>query len=89
MLVNNGYTQVTAQQNMPASDSTHTAEPDSTAKRNVLLKEIQIKWDKFSEAELSALKNKDDLVAGVIAKYSFEKANAQRDVDALLNGRHI
>jgi hypothetical protein len=41
----------------------------------------------FSEQEFSALKGKDDLVTQLVAKYGLEKAQAQRDVDALLKGR--
>jgi hypothetical protein len=40
------------------------------------------KWSKFSEQELSSLKNKDDLVTQVVPKYGLEKSQAQRDVDA-------
>jgi len=51
----------------------------------MVLKEIGAKWSKFSEHDLSSLKNKEDLVTQVVAKY----AVAQRDVDALMEGRHI
>ena len=54
-----------------------------------ILKEVQAKWDKFSEQEMAALRGKDDLVTQIVAKYGLDKAQAQRDVDALLNGRHI
>jgi hypothetical protein len=57
--------------------------------RQIVLKEIGAKWSKFSEQDLSALKSKDDLVTQVVGKYSLEKAQAQRDVDALLKGRQI
>jgi hypothetical protein len=57
--------------------------------RRIVLKEIGAKWGKFSEHDLSALKGNDDLVNQVIAKYGLEKVQAQRDVDALLKGRHI
>lgn len=51
--------------------------------------EIQAKWDKFSAAEIAALKNKDDLVTQVQSKYSLEKGQAQRDVDAFAKGRQL
>jgi hypothetical protein len=57
--------------------------------KQIVLKEIGAKWSKFSEHDLSALKGTDDLVNQVVAKYGLEKAQAQRDVDALLKGRHI
>ena len=66
------------------------AKPEMTAEtKQIVLKEIGAKWGKFSEQDLSALKGNDDLVAQVVAKYGLEKAQAQRDVDALLKGRHI
>jgi hypothetical protein len=73
----------------PASN-TSTATPATAAEtRQIVLKEIGAKWDKLSEQDLSALKGKDDLVSQVVAKYSLEKGQAQRDVDALLKGRQI
>ena len=54
-----------------------------------MLKEIGAKWNKFSEQDLSALKNKDHVVTQVVAKYGLDKAQAQRDVDALMRGRPI
>jgi hypothetical protein len=66
------------------------AKPEMTAEaRQIVLKEIGAKWGKFSEHDLSVLKGKDDLVDQVVAKYGLEKVQAQRDVDALLKGRHI
>jgi hypothetical protein len=57
--------------------------------KQIVLKEIGAKWGKFSEQDLSALKGRDDLVSQVVAKYGLEKAQAQRDVDAILKGRQI
>jgi hypothetical protein len=51
--------------------------------------EIQQKWGKFSTQEIDALKDKDDLVAQVQAKYTLDKAQAQRDVDAFAKGRQL
>ena len=66
------------------------AKPEMTAEtKQIVLKEIGAKWGKFSEQDLSALKGNDDLVNQVVAKYGLETAQAQRDVDALLKGRHI
>ena len=55
----------------------------------MIRKDIKAKWDKFSDLELTALKNRDELVSHVASKYSIEKVQAQRDVDALLKGREI
>jgi len=57
--------------------------------RQILLKDISAKWGKFSEQELGALKNRDDLINQVVAKYSLDKAQAQKDVDAVMKGRQI
>jgi division protein CdvB (Snf7/Vps24/ESCRT-III family) len=61
----------------------------ATEATQIILKEIGSKWGKFSEQELSALKDRDDLVTQVVAKYGLEKAQAQRDVDALMKDRQI
>jgi hypothetical protein len=67
-----------------------SSNPQSTAEtRQIVLKEIGAKWNKFSEQDLSALKGKDDLVTQIAAKYGLEKVQAQRDVDALLKGRQV
>jgi hypothetical protein len=54
--------------------------------RQIVLKEIRSKWNKFSERNLWALKNRDDVISGVVTKYGLEKAQVERDVDALLKG---
>jgi hypothetical protein len=51
--------------------------------------EIQQKWSKFSAQEVTALKDKDDLVAKVQLKYQLDKPQAQRDVDAFAKGRQL
>lgn len=55
--------------------------------RKNIVTEILGKWGKFSDNELAALKGKDDLVSQRQAKYSLDKVQAQKDVDALLKGR--
>jgi hypothetical protein len=73
-----------------ASNSNAAAgQPQTAESKQIVLKEIGAKWTKFSAQDLSALKGNDDLVAQVVAKYGLEKAQAQRDVDALLKGRQI
>jgi hypothetical protein len=51
--------------------------------------EIAQKWSKFTAAEVTALKSKDDLVTGVQSKYSLDKTQAQKDVDAFAKGRQL
>jgi hypothetical protein len=48
-----------------------------------------LKWGKFSDQDLSALKDNNDLVTQLAAKYGLEKAQAQRDVNVLTKGRQI
>jgi hypothetical protein len=55
--------------------------------KQLLLKEIAGKWSKFSEEEIAALKNRDELVTGVQSKYSLDDAQAGREVDSVLKGR--
>jgi hypothetical protein len=71
----------------PHTASASTGNP--LENKQILLKDIGAKWGKFSEQELGALKNKDDLVTQVVAKYSIDKTQAQRDVDAVMKGRQI
>jgi len=71
----------------PNTASTNSGSPADT--KQILLKDIGAKWNKFSEQELGALKSKDELVTQVVAKYSIDKAQAQRDVDAVMKGRQI
>jgi hypothetical protein len=72
------------------SSNATAVKPESIAEnKQIVLKEIRAKWDKFSEQDMSALRGKDDLVTQIVAKYGLDKAQAQRDVDALLKGRQI
>jgi hypothetical protein len=72
------------------ASNTTAAKPQTAAEnKQIVLREIRAKWGKFSEQDLSALKGNDDLVTQLAAKYSLEKGQAQRDVDALMKGRQI
>jgi hypothetical protein len=64
-----------------------SSENNSPENRKNIATEIRGKWGKFSDSELAALKSRDDLVSQLQAKYSRDKARAERDVDALLKGR--
>jgi hypothetical protein len=72
-------------------DNTNTSSTPKTSSEamSMIQKDIKAKWDKFSDQELTSLKSRDDLVTQVVAKYGFERPQAQRDVDALLKGREI
>jgi hypothetical protein len=71
------------------ANATSATPPTAAETRQIVLNEIGSKWNKFSTQDLSALKNKDDLITQVVAKYGLETAQAQRDVDAMLKGRQI
>ena len=73
-----------------AAPSSTAAKPENAAEtRKIVLKEIGAKWGKFSEQDLSALKNRDDVVTQIVAKYGLEKQQVQSDVYSLMKGRHI
>jgi hypothetical protein len=57
--------------------------------RQAILDEVTAKWSKLSKRVLSALQDRDDLVAQLVAKYKMKKPQAERDVDDLLNGRAL
>ena len=57
--------------------------------KQTVCNEIWLKWGKFSDQDLSALKDNNDLVTQLAAKYGLEKAQAQRNVDAVMKGRQI
>jgi hypothetical protein len=46
--------------------------------------EIQKQWSKFTYAEISALKSKDDLVAQVQSKYTLDRGRCVRQRPATL-----
>jgi hypothetical protein len=66
------------------------AQPTSTpANSSGMRSEIVQKWSKFTEADVIALKSKDDLVSQVQSKYQLDRAQAQKDVDAFAKGRQL
>jgi hypothetical protein len=71
------------------NDSKVNTSATNPSDKQIVLKEIAGKWSKFSEQDVSALKGKDDLIARVAAKYSLERAKAQKDVEAFLKGRQF
>ncbi len=72
-----------------AATKSPTASTAAAATRQIVLNEIRSKWDKFSQQDLWVLKNKDDVVTQLVAKYGIDKDQAQRDVDALMKDRQI
>ena len=72
-----------------AAANSNAAAGQALLTKQIIIKEIRAKWGKFSDDDLSSLKNKDDLVTQRAAKYGLEKSLAKRDVDALMNGRQF
>jgi hypothetical protein len=72
-----------------ASNRTPQKAGTAAETKETVFNEIRTTWGKFSEEDLSALKGNNDLVTQLAAKYGIENTQAQRDVDALLNGRQI
>jgi hypothetical protein len=68
---------------------TNSNQPNAAAPQAGMRSDIAQKWAKFNATEIANLKDKDDLVAQVQSKYSLDKAQAQRDVDAFANGRQL
>ncbi len=74
----------------PSTASASPAAPtpmQARAEARMLRAEIGERWDKFSPQELDALRNNDDLVAQLVAKYGLAKDTATRDAAALVRGR--
>jgi hypothetical protein len=46
--------------------------PSAAETKQIVIKEIRAQWGKFSEDDLSSLKNKDDLVTQRASKYGLE-----------------
>jgi len=44
-------------------------------------------WTRFSTQELTDLKDNDDLVSQLVAKYGLQKDIAARDAEAIVKGR--
>jgi|tagenome__1003787_1003787.scaffolds.fasta_scaffold20827387_1 hypothetical protein len=72
-----------------AASGSPAAKTSAAATRQIVLNKIRSKWGKFSEQDLSALKSKDDVVSQLVAKYGLEHAQAQRDVDTLMENRQL
>jgi hypothetical protein len=83
---------MTAAKDHAGRDAVPPAAPVEVASADTpqtVLREVGARWDRFSEQELSALANRDDLVREVVSRYGIEKSEAQRDFDSVLKGRRI
>ena len=74
----------------PSNATANPTEPNpmqAKAEAKLLRSEIGNKWGKFTEQELDDLKDNDDLVAALVAKYGLEKDAATRDAATVVQGR--
>lgn len=76
----------------PSTATTNAAartrmQDDPAAAKKQLRTDIGSKWGKFSAEELTGLKDNEDLVAQLVAKYGLEEDAATRDAAAVVNGR--
>lgn len=60
---------------------------EARAEAKLLRSAIGNKWGKFTRQELDDLKDNEDLVAALVAKYGLEKDAATRDAAAVVQGR--
>ena len=61
----------------------------ASADRHDILKEVALRWSKFSSQELVDITTNDELVDLVVAKYGSKKEAARREVDILMDGRML
>lgn len=66
----------------------HPAQRSASAAQ-ALHDDIRVKWSKFTDREIGAFKDTDDLVSQVASRYTLDREQAIGDVEALLNGRQI
>jgi hypothetical protein len=57
--------------------------------RQDVLKEIALKWSKFSNQDLTGIITNDQLVGEIVERYGIKKKAAQREVDILMDGRNL
>jgi hypothetical protein len=78
---------------MTQSNSNPSAHPRTSRQeayaKQLLRLDIRLRWGKFTEQELIDLKDNDDFVTQLAAKYGLDRQTAQRDADVMLKGRNI
>ena len=74
----------------PSTAPANPAAPNpmqARAEAKLLRSEIGSKWGKFTLQELDDLKDNEQLVAALVAKYGLDKDAATRDAAAVVQGR--
>lgn len=78
---------MTDQPSKATANATQPNPMQARAEAKLLRSEIGNKWGKFTRQELDDLRDNDDLVAALVAKYGLEKDAATRDAAAVVQGR--
>jgi hypothetical protein len=72
----------------PPGTAARTRIQVDAAHQKILLRlDVGMRWDKFSTREIIDLKDDDDLVTRLVAKYGLQKEAATRDAEAVVRGR--
>ena len=71
----------------PNAAATNRVQDNRAYQKRLLLDDIGSKWGKFSAQELTDLRDNDDLVTKLVAKYGLDKSAALRDAAAVVKGR--
>ena len=78
---------MTDQPSAAIANPTEPTPMQARAEAKLLRSEIGSKWGKFTQQELTDLKDNDDLVTQLVAKYGIEKDAATRDAATVVKGR--
>lgn len=77
----------------PMATANHQPLPNLSQKSaeaaQALHDDIRTRWSKFSDFEIGALKDNNDLITQVASRYTLDREQAQGDVAALLKGRQV
>ena len=57
--------------------------------RQLLLMDIHITWARLTREEVASLRDRDELVTLLVARYGLAAETARRDIDTLLGGRTL
>ncbi len=70
------------------ADTANSAGPSNSHNLG-MRSEIASKWGKLSTSDIAGLKSTDELVSIVQNRYSLDRNQAQKDVDAFAKGRSL
>ena len=74
---------------MDTANALPDAAQKTAAATQALHDDIRTRWSRFTDFEVGSLRDAEDLVAKIAAKYDLEASKARADVAAVLKGRQI